>query len=84
MLLRQRWRRRTGYEGDHRWGSYRGAARRCGVGPQGGYDDLDWHVPPTEFHNWMHDVFLNLVGLPGLSGLVGRYFASSFKSIIKD
>ena len=41
----------------------------------------DWFVPPTAFHNWTRDAFLNLVRVPALSGLLGWFFATSFKSV---
>jgi 2-polyprenyl-6-methoxyphenol hydroxylase-like FAD-dependent oxidoreductase len=44
----------------------------------------DFFVPPTAFHNWLRDAFLNAVRLPVLSGLLGRYFAPSLKSVVKE
>jgi len=40
-------------------------------------------VPPTAFHNFMRDVFLNAARTPVLSSLLGLFFAPSLKSVIK-
>ena len=42
-----------------------------------------WFVPPTAFHNWARDTFLNLVRVPALAGLLGWFFAPSLRSIIR-
>jgi 2-polyprenyl-6-methoxyphenol hydroxylase-like FAD-dependent oxidoreductase len=44
----------------------------------------DFFLPPTAFHNWLRDVFLNAVRLPVLSGWLGRFFAPSLKSVVKE
>jgi 2-polyprenyl-6-methoxyphenol hydroxylase-like FAD-dependent oxidoreductase len=44
----------------------------------------DFFVPPTAFHNWLRDAFLNAVRLPVLSRLLGGVFAPSLKSIAKE
>jgi 2-polyprenyl-6-methoxyphenol hydroxylase-like FAD-dependent oxidoreductase len=41
-------------------------------------------VPPTAFHNWLRDAFLNAVRLPVLSRLLGGFFAPSLKSLVKE
>jgi 2-polyprenyl-6-methoxyphenol hydroxylase-like FAD-dependent oxidoreductase len=41
-------------------------------------------VPPTAFHNWLRDAFLNAARLPVLSPLLGWFFAPSLKSIVKE
>jgi 2-polyprenyl-6-methoxyphenol hydroxylase-like FAD-dependent oxidoreductase len=43
----------------------------------------DWFVPPTAFHNWARDAFLNVARVPGLAGLLGRFFAPSLKSVVR-
>jgi 2-polyprenyl-6-methoxyphenol hydroxylase-like FAD-dependent oxidoreductase len=44
----------------------------------------DFFVPPTAFHNWLRDAFLNAVRLPVLSRLLGGVFAPSLKSVVKE
>lgn len=48
-----------------------------------GRKTADWFVPPTAFHNTVRDVFLNAVRLPIISGLLGRFFAPSAKSVVR-
>jgi 2-polyprenyl-6-methoxyphenol hydroxylase-like FAD-dependent oxidoreductase len=43
----------------------------------------DWFVPPTAFHNWARDAVLNVVRVPGLAGLLGRFLAPSLKSVVR-
>lgn len=47
-----------------------------------GRNTADWLVPPTPFHNFIRDLFLNAARLPGLSLLINRFFAPSTKSLI--
>jgi 2-polyprenyl-6-methoxyphenol hydroxylase-like FAD-dependent oxidoreductase len=44
----------------------------------------DFFVPPTAFHNWLRDAFLNAVRLPGLSRLMGWFFTPGLKSVVKQ
>jgi 2-polyprenyl-6-methoxyphenol hydroxylase-like FAD-dependent oxidoreductase len=44
----------------------------------------DFFVPPTAFHTWLRDAFLNAVRLPVFSQLLDRYFAPSLKSVVKE
>ncbi len=47
----------------------------------GGRRTADWFVPPTPFHNFVRDQFLNLTRMPGLSQLLRWFFAPSLKGI---
>lgn len=48
-----------------------------------GRKTADWFVPPTAFHQFLRDLFLNVTALPGLSALLRNYFSVSLKSTVR-
>lgn len=49
-----------------------------------GRKTADWFVPPSEFHNVVRDVFLNVTQFPLFAPLLKNFFAPSLKSVIGE